>query len=258
MITLKWSVNTASSAIAYKIYKSFIGFDVNKISLPQKTLVLSIDGAQEICIVFDEGDVAEKLKTIPGLFVTQLYDQWRVKAKKSIKIISGTSLTALKLSKGLIEEKSLKLLVATVYRVDMNRSEYEFKDEFGAYDDFYGISSIYQNGTESNMCPMRQGVSSTGPICVVEGLVSDVQGSRVQDIEVIAKIHRYPDLLNKTLITKAPIKVYTHSDGKYTLPLLQGAIVKIEIPSLGLGRTIEVPKATSAQLADLDEWEDDL
>lgn len=52
-------------------------------------------------------------------------------------------------------------------------------------------------------------------------------------------------------VTSDSVTVFTDDNGVFEVDLVQGACVQIEIPSINLRKTIQVPDAESADFADL-------
>ena len=92
----------------------------------------------------------------------------------------------------------------------------------------------------------------SGELCVIEGIVTTLQGVRVPDAEVIATIIKFPKEVGKApQITREPIKTLTGSDGRFSIPLLQGTLVQFEIPAVEFIRNITVPAKPCEFLTDL-------
>jgi hypothetical protein len=110
-------------------------------------------------------------------------------------------------------------------------------------EDFYSISTVDNSGNESNKSNPRQAVNFTGPICVVEGCITDLQGRRVCDVLVTARLVTPPESVqDHTFITKKEVSVLTGEDGRFSLPLLQKASVIFEIDETRVSDPICIPE----------------
>src|SRR5690606_19058836 len=145
------------------------------------------------------------------------------------------------LAPAVVEEKTEDLLISTVTALDDPEDLVEFEDVDGSPQDFYAISTVDSLDNESNKTEYRQAVSYTGEICVIEGIVTDLRGVRIPDAEITAKLIKFPKSpVKASQITLEPITTLTGSDGRFSIPLLQGALVQFDIPAVGFSRTISV------------------
>lgn len=265
MITLRWAPYPEADVASYRVYRSIIGFRALLVDGPTrdgKTLELKVNGGDTQTFTFNDTD--EIIDTINdtvegGQAYESIEDSLKFifrsslrEAPGSVEIVGGTILAAMGLTTRVIEEKSEDELLATVPALEDPGDYVDYEDEDGALQDWYAVSTISSLGQESDKTEYRQAIYFTGPVCVMEGIVVDVQGVRQVDEVVKAKIILIPQGSPvKASITKPWVETLTRPDGRFSLPLLQGAIVKFEVPSLGFSRNIRVPEKSYEFITDL-------
>ena len=265
MNTLRWAPYPGADVVAYKIYRSMIGFRgtiVSPASVNGLTLQLKMNGVSQQNLVFDgvtpvvdrinallQGGNAYASANTPAYFYVR--SGVRV-APGSIDVVSSTALSPLGITARMITEKSENELIATVpVGVDPNVMM-ECSDPDGACEDWYAISTVDHVGNESALTPYKQPTAYTGKLCVLEGIVTNLQGVRIPDVEVTATLVKYPQRFHKTpYITLDPITVLTGPDGRFSLALLQGAVVELTIPTVGFSRSIKIPEKPCDFLTDI-------
>jgi len=226
-----------------------------------KTLELSLNGGSTQTITFNaidsmvdsinasiSGGMAYLSIADPSYFIFRSNIR---EAPGSVQIVGGTILASIDQMPRLITEKSEDSLIATVLNDDLD-DPVEFEDLDGALQDYYALSTVDLVGNESLKTEFRQAIFFTGPVCVLEGIVTDLQGVRQVDEIVRSKIVLLPQNSSiKSSITKTWVETLTGTDGRFSLPLLQGAVVKFEIPSLGFSRNIKVPETSYEFVTDM-------
>jgi hypothetical protein len=165
-------------------------------------------------------------------------------APGSVEILGGTALVALSLVVGLITEKNTDRLIATIPASEAEGSEVNMDDPDGVLQDWYAISTVSSLGQESLRSNYRQPITTTGPLCALEGVVVNLQGARIPDAEIRATIISPPQTPGTGMpyVAVAPITTLSGPDGRFSLVLLQGAEVMLEIPAVNFSRNIEVPQ----------------
>lgn len=266
MITLSWTPLPGADVVAYRVYRSMIGFEA-MLQLPSVlaglTMQLVMNGGVLQTITFGGtldpvSDINRQLTggsayNAADPAATYFYLRSDVRTYPgSILIAGGTALVALNVAPRFITEKSEDLLIATVAAPTDPSAGVTFVDADGVSDDYYAISTIDHLADESAKAAYRQAVTSVGEICVLEGLITDMTGRRVADVHVTAHLLCTPQsLASGAHISTHAITVLSGSDGRYTLPVLQGAIVRLEIAAIGYSRAISVPLAQYALVKDL-------
>lgn len=255
MITLRWGALPGSDVTDYKVYRSIIGFMAPVLTpgaLNGLTLQLKMNGGPLQTITFNatDGTIETINQVLEGgrAFLSQqdatlfiLRSDIRT-APGSVEIVGGTTISTLGLTPRLITEKSEDKLVTVIPAPPDPTTAVEYEDPDGVCQDWYAISTVCSGGSESPKTDYRQPVTYSGAICVLEGLVTDLQGRRIPDAEITATLVKYPVELTKSpQITLDPITVLSGPDGRFSLPLLQGALVELKIPSVGFSRNITVP-----------------
>jgi hypothetical protein len=265
MTTLRWAPFPGADVVSYKVYRSMVGFQAPVLTpsaLSGKTLQLKMNGGTTQTVTFD-GVVPSFTKINATLTGGQCYpsvadSQYFLlrsdirSAPGSVQIVGGTSLTAFGLTPRLIQEKSEDIVIAQIPANPDPQVIMEYTDPDGVCQDWYTVTSVDSHGTESAKAPYRQPTSYTGQVCVLEGIVTNLQGVRMPDVEVIATLVRYPQEIGKCpQITLEPITVYTGSDGRFSIPLLQGSLVEFDIQAVGFSRNITVPEKAYEFITDL-------
>lgn len=265
MTTLRWAPFPGADVVSYKVYRSMVGFQAPVLTpsaLSGKTLQLKMNGGSTQTFTFDGSSLSyDKINaTISGgrAYLSVADSQYFLlrsdirSAPGSVQIVGGTALVSMGLTPRLIQEKSEDVVIAQITANPDPQVIMEYTDPDGVCQDWYTVTSVDSHGTESAKAPYRQPTSYTGPVCVLEGIVTNLQGVRMPDIEVIATLVRYPQEIGKCpQITLEPITVYTGSDGRFSIPLLQGALVEFDIPSVGFSRNVTVPEKAYEFITDL-------
>lgn len=265
MNTLRWAPFPGADVAGYKVYRSMLGFKgliVSPTAASGLTLQLKMNGGGSQIITFDgTTPVIDKINASlvggraypsiasPAYFFVR--SDIRT-APGSIQITGGTALAPMGITPRAIYEKSEDDLIATIPANPDPDTLVEYEDPDGVCQDWYAVSSVSSTGAESAKTPYRQPMTYTGEICVLEGIVTNLQGVRIADAEVSATLVKYPQEIHQSpQITLEPVTTLTGSDGRFSLALLQGALVKIEIPIVGFCRNITVPEKPCEFLTDL-------
>jgi len=265
MNTLRWAPFPGADVVSYKVYRSMIGFRgavLSPSSVNGLTMQLKMNGGATQTAVFDgvtpvvdrinavlQGGNAYLSVSNPAYFY--LRSDIRT-APGAIVIVGGTVLASMGITPRTITEKSEDELIATVPANPNPDVLMECVDPDGSCEDWYAISTVSSSGDETSKTPYKQPISYTGRLCVLEGIVTTLQGVRVADAEVTATLVKYPQAIHKApQITLDPITTLTGSDGRFSLALLQGALVQIDIPAVGFSRNVTVPCKPCEFLTDL-------
>lgn len=89
-------------------------------------------------------------------------------------------------------------------------------------------------------------------LCSVQGTISTAQGEPQQNILVRATLEPvFSDALGRTVEGDRPVVTYTNELGDFDLPLVRGAIFRLEIDAVGYNRRITVPDQASILFTDL-------
>jgi len=265
MNTLRWAPFPGADVASYKVYRSIIGFrgtlaplsSVNGLTMQLKinsgaTQTITFDGVTPIVDRINavlQGGNAYPSVSNPAYF----YVRSDVRTTPgNIVIVGGTALALLGVTARSIYEKSEDELIATVPANPDPNILLEYNDDDGVCQDWYAISSVSSSSAESAKTPYRQPMTYTGELCVLEGVVTNLQGTRIADAEVVATLVKYPQEIHKApQITLEPITTLTGSDGRFSLALLQGALVQVDIPAVGFSRNITVPSKPCEFLTDI-------
>jgi len=266
MNILKWAPFPTSNVASYRVYRSMIGFEADTAPpnvVSGKTLILKMNGGANQTITFSGvTPIVNQINAVLNggqAYLSTVHAGMRFLLRSdvrsspgSVQIVGGTALADLGLTARTITEKSEDLLIASVTALEDPEAIVTFEDEDGALQDFYAITTLDAQSNESLKTLYRQAVQFTGDICVIEGIVTDLQGVRYPDAEVTAQIIRFPHSTTKaSQVTREPITTLTGPDGRFSLPLLQGALVMFEIPVVGFSRNITVPKKAYEFITDI-------
>lgn len=265
MINLRWAPFPGSDVESYKVYRSIIGFRsplVAPATLAGKTLLLKMNGGSTQTITFAgtatavaqinaqlTGGKAFPSNADSGYFIVRSNLR---SAPGSVQITGGTALADLQQTPRLIFEKSEDHLIATVEALEDPELMVDWADLDGCPEDFYAISSVDSLSNESLKTSFRQAVAYTGKVCVLEGIVTDLQGVRYPDAEISIQLVKYPQAIGKVpQITRNKLCFVTGPDGRFSIPVLQGALILFEIKEVQFSRTIEVPAQAYEFLTDI-------
>lgn len=265
MINLRWAPFPQSNVASYKVYRSIIGFRALAAlpsALAGKTLSLKMNGGATQTITFagTATAVAQINAVLTGgkAFLSNadpayFYVRSNVRsAPGSVQITGGTALADLQLTARTITEKSEDSLVAEVAALEDPEEMVDWADSDGVPEDFYAVTTIDSFGNESIKTSYRQAIAYTGAVCVLEGIVTDLQGVRYPDAEISIQLIRYPQAQGKVpQITRTKLRFLTGPDGRFSIPVLQGALVQFEIKEVQFSREIEVPYLAYQFLTDI-------
>ena len=252
-INLKWRLNNDESVASTEVYRSIIGFKTGNLFpygiASGDTLLIKVNGGLEQTLTFPEEtdintlvdfinegltDANCYLSTIDSSFIIRSNTR---EAPGSVEISGGTALVKFGISLGVITEKSSVNHIGSV-----PHGTNIFADLNGTVHDYYCLATINTFGDLSQKTNMNQAVSFGAPICVIEGKVADLQGRRISDVEVTARIIERPQVLDpSTTIIKDELSTLSGEDGRFSLPILQGAKVIFEINRTRISDPIEIP-----------------
>lgn len=262
MIILRWTPYPEASVVSFNIYRSIIGFRALSPTpslLNGLTLILKMNEQSPQTIAFSGPDpLVDQINAV--LVGGRAYESENPStsfivrsdirgAPGKVEIVGGTALSALGLTARVITEKSEDEKIGNVLRG--SDQTVEFEDSEGGLSDWYAVTSVDNLDNESLKTAYRQPTSSVAPLCVLEGLVVDLQGVRIPDQEVKAMLVEFPNKCPPSYITRAPVTVLSGPDGRYSIPLLQNALVQLTIPATGYSRTLKVPEQPYAYVSDL-------
>lgn len=267
MIRLQWSKKAGFDVDTYQVFRSMVGIHLPHVppsALYGTTLVVSVDGrpaetvsfvgpdsvAQQVNRQLSRGIAYTAQNASDGTFLRSPSGA----APGSVEVLGGTSLPIFDLEVGLRTERSEWYLVGDIPGSGSGSEEVvSFSDPDGGELDYYSISTISSSGEESRRSPPIRPLTGTpGPVCVVSGTISDAQGIYVEDAKVVATPLALPIFTFGAGLSKKPVVALTDAYGKFSLPLLQGTSVIMEVEETGYSRTFTVPSKDSIDIADLE------
>lgn len=253
-IKLKWSPIDNADIKTYKIHRSILGL-VTSTEAPfglasGDTLKLKIN-SQTLQVITFTGDLgAEDLidflnDKLNGARAYKAKDSDKIYIRSNIRnedgfieVFGGTAISKLGFPLGTISEKSSSSVIDIV---DANTLMYE--DVNGVIQDYYALSVVDNFGNESKKTAFIQAIEFTGNICVVEGKLTDLQGVRKCDVVVTAKIVTPPEQTETgSYVLHEEVSTITGEDGRFSLPLLQGASVIFEIEDARISDPVLIPE----------------
>jgi hypothetical protein len=83
-------------------------------------------------------------------------------------------------------------------------------------------------------------------VCLVVGVIQKLDGTPVVEAQVRASVRstekdQSGQIVGSSGVSSEPVVEFTDDTGTFSLLLLQGAVVQLEIPAIHLERCIEVP-----------------
>lgn len=152
-----------------------------------------------------------------------------------------------------VEEIDQLELLAT-----LGPDEFSYIHAIGTINDYYGISTVNSLGQESKISPLKNAEDYVPPLCRIIGRIVNLQGARVADAVVKAHVLQIPEYpgMERILITKQEVKTLTGIDGKFSLQVLQGAEILLEIDSIRVSDPIKVPNLPIVKYIDLPIFEE--
>jgi len=266
MITLRWAPFPGADVSSYRVYRSMIGFRAPippLSSISGKTLQLKMNGATALQTITFDGTTPVIAKINASLSGGQAYVSGADSgffllrsdiraAPGSVQIVGGTALSLLGQTARTITEKSEDAQIATVAALADPNQFITYQDCDGVCHDWYTVTTVNSMGEESRKPPYKQSTQYSGPICVLEGIVTNLQGVRMPDVEVVATLVKFPQEIGRApQITLEPISTLTGPDGRFCIALLQGALVQFDIQAVGFSRNITVPYKPCEFITDL-------
>jgi len=265
MIKLRWLPFPESNVSDYRVYRSIIGFRAPLVSLAtlnSLTLQLKINGGALQTFTFDavtavvdkiNATIIEGTAYLSNVDSNFFFIRSNVRETPgSVQIVGGTAMALFSLTARLILQKSEDFLIAQIPALLDPTVTVEYQDPDGVLQDWYAISTVDSLTNESIKTAFRQPITTTGPVCVLEGIVVDIQGARLPDAKVTARLVKFPHSSGvATGVSVAPVTTLTGPDGRFSLPLLQCALVTLEIPVLKFAKQITVPAKGFEFITDL-------
>jgi len=265
-ITLNWVPLPGADILSYRLYRSMVGFKVSIVDpslLVGLNLILTTQGGTPQTITFSGSSSA--LDQINAQIIgahayaaadplaTYFFVRSDVRTQPgAINITGGTANALLYVTPRLITERSESILLATIPALEDETATVEYVDLDGVSEDFYAISTVNHLTDESIKSTFRRPIDLTGPLCVLEGIVQDLSGRRVTDAKVTATLMGTPQSTSSAgQISNKPIRTLSGPDGRYSLAVLQGATIRIDIPLTGYSREILVPQKQFMFVTDL-------
>lgn len=255
-----------ASISRYGVYRSVIGFEGDVVApstVDGKSLQLSVNLGPTQTVIFDSSTpIVDKMNSyfVGGHAVASVSNQtrfiWRVDGGSSpgvVQILGGTALADLGLTAGTYSKESKSYLVTYVNpTADDDIYGVEFCDPNGTIYDSYRVTTIDLSNEESKPTEYVSPTDSTGKVCWVYGVVSDVSGARVPDAEVSARILEIPQsVTSPTFIDNSVVSTRSNAQGRYEICLLQDALVELSIPSIYYTRQIRVPSQNRAAVTEI-------
>ncbi len=101
------------------------------------------------------------------------------------------------------------------------------------------------------MQPYPLAVDNHPGLCTIVGSVLDLSGNAPLNADITFKIVDVPKRIGEALIAAKTITTKPDAYGNFSVKLVCGATVLVEIPTAGIKNNILIPDQTSAQLTEL-------
>lgn len=265
--TLRWCLLDDFEVDSFQIYKSFIGFITTNEApfglTKGSTLKIKANDQKIQKVVFKEDYTAGELVNylndrLEGVTVSKKSDtnqlvfrSDRVGEGAFIEVFGGSALDEMGIEKGTYSENSDFSLYTTVAN-----DIFEYEDADGDLNDSYYIASIYDDQIYKRSAVMKP-TKFTGNICVIEGFLYGANGVRVQDVEVTARVVVPPERFPPGgYIIEEEISYRSDENGRFSLPVLQGAKILFEVNKARISDPVEVPKQNYVFFDKLDIYSD--
>ena len=266
-VCLNWIPLSGAQISRYAIYRSIIGFvaDIPPLAtIDGLTLQLSLNLGPTQEVVFNNvTPVVDRINAVVdgGYAVTSVEDTakliFRIEDGSSpgvVQIIGGTALGALGLTARTISKESEDHLIdyVTAQPTD-DLTGVEYCDLDGSIYDSYAIATIDNNNDISSKTRYVGPQDSTGKVCSIYGLISDLGGVRIPDALVEARILEYPQTVAcPTYINKDVIEVRTDPQGRFEIYVLQNSLIELTIEDAFYQRMVRVPEVIRVSIMDLE------
>lgn len=87
--------------------------------------------------------------------------------------------------------------------------------------------------------------------CIITGNLVDLTGDATQGQQIVFRVSQLPAKISSSLLSSNRIVTTPDAQGNFSVAIVQGATVLVEIQQAGVFIEIEVPEQPSAQLIDL-------
>jgi hypothetical protein len=265
-ICLRWSQIKGADVEAYRVYRSILGFEAPNLqgaSIDGLDLVLNINGTGNQTFTFNATDsvVTTINATITdGKAYDSLADETKFLLRSnvrdetgSVEIVGGTALSLLGLTARTITELSEDFQIVSILAPEDPAEIVGYTDLDGVIEDWYALSTMASTGAESRKTDFKQATADSGALCRVEGIVTDLQGARVPDAIIEAKIMDFDQsVVDPAYITKGTITTLSQVDGRWSLPLLQNTLVLLKIDAVGYSENVIIPALAWVDVTDLE------
>lgn len=271
MIILRWARFPDADIVGFKLYRSIIGFTINGDKITNdiigSTLSLKLNGGAVQHITFTSTNVVQEINAIltggramASNMSSLVFVRSDIReAPGSVEILPCSAASILELTPRIITELSENVFIVGMTAPVDPAEEVVFEDLDGSMLDYYAVSSIDSMNTESDKTTWSRAINSAAPLCVIEGLIVDIQGRRLPDIIVEAKLETPPACIgpSKATVLKSSVSTLTGQNGRFSLPILQGAVIRLTINAIGYDRMVTVPEKSYVLLEDLSTDEKD-
>lgn len=140
-----------------------------------------------------------------------------------------------------------------IYAISWSAVELDTLGDFAFFLTGAGFDAHFEN---FKVAPAPLALLASPEVCVITGNVVDLAGrsmaDQTQSMNVTFRVSRLPQLVGGTsLVTSGIIRTSPDAYGNFSVALIRGASVLVEIDALGLKQAIEIPDQSSAALVDL-------
>jgi len=120
--------------------------------------------------------------------------------------------------------------------------------------ELYAVIEIYAIGAAVNMTvdvdPAPFYIEANAPTCTITGSIVDIGGSALP-ASITFRPRNVPSAAGQSLVASGSIQTMTDAYGNFSVKLLRGAKVLVEIEYAGIRHLITVPELPNASIIDL-------
>lgn len=251
MINLSWSTYNDSSVDTFNVYRSITGIsipfpnslqsgDVLQFSATsptvQRVTITATDITSVVAAINTQG---KGIQATANTASTAILLRCTATVNPKLKLYPCTFLTDTGIPVQLVAPKMNPSLVGTVAGVTAP-SNYTFSDADGSPYDYYYITSV-KSSVESIPSIWQKPLVTPESLCVIEGRVKSLQNNPIVGAEVKMSPIGGVATSDSSGVVFPPLIAYTDDLGRWSLPVLQGTQLLVQIPSVGYNQVVEIP-----------------
>jgi hypothetical protein len=266
-VVIKWSTFEDSNADSFNIYRAITGITISSTNSlvigDQLTFSATSSTVQKITltattlssIATQINTQAKGLKATVNAGNTLLFLRCTARDNPKLKLYPCTFLTHTGTSVRTIVPRLEFSAIASVPFVASPPTDYSYSDLDGDPLDYYHITSVV--GSVESVPSLDQAPLITPEsLCVVEGRVIDFQNNPIVNAEVTAATIGGVELSDNSALRTEGVSTSTDELGRWSLPVLRGTMLLLQISSIGYNQVVKIPDQASVLFEDLELTED--